>query len=198
MKCPKKPEKQQLSFGLKREICLFKTKNPKQTLVQLRKHFSVANNIEIPISTLSDIIRQSSSILNSTLDNGRVRARGAKYPELEECLFVWQCELLNKHVAVSDDILLNKARDFGTLLAVVDFNFSRGWLQRYKDRFNISCRRICGESGGIDQDLINKLRKELLLVVLVYAAHNVFNLDETAFFYKLQPNKTLASTAVNG
>ena len=56
MKFKKKQEKQQLSLGIKREICLFKAKNPKITLEQIKKHFAATSKIEIPISTLSDML----------------------------------------------------------------------------------------------------------------------------------------------
>jgi hypothetical protein len=69
--------------------------------------------------------------------------------------------------------------------------FSR-WLDRFKERHDIVCRSIGGESGVVDTDICDDWLKDKLPNLLKnYKACDIFNADETGLFYKLMPNKTL-------
>ena len=57
---------------------------------------------------------------------------------------------------------------------------------------------IHGESGAISQDTSKNERLRLKEITKDFAPEDVFNADETALFYQLEPKKTLASSKVNG
>jgi len=72
------------------------------------------------------------------------------------------------------------------------------------DKFNvypclsgcISFRIICGESGSAPSpEKIEEDRQLIRKVLSKYQLSDIFNLDETALFYRLPPNKTLANIA---
>ncbi len=44
------------------------------------------------------------------------RVRDAKYPVLENCLYLWNCEMLRKNLPVANELLLEKAKEFGDIL----------------------------------------------------------------------------------
>ena len=60
---------------------------------------------------------------------------------------------------------LTKAKRFGDELSITDFSYSNGWLQRFKQRHNISQHVLCGESAGVDPKLISD-GKELAAAVI--------------------------------
>ena len=58
----------------------------------------------------------------------------------------------------------------------------------------ISFRIICGESGSAPPpEKIEEDRQLIRKVLSKYQLSDIFNLDETALFYRLPPNKTLAN-----
>ena len=78
------------------------------------------------------------------------------------------------------------------------FMYSDGWLARFKKRHNLQLYKIVGESGSVSVELIAKSRKEVREYILNWIKkggklENIFNLDETALFFKLQRSETLAS-----
>ena len=79
-----------------------------------------------------------------------------------------------------------------------NFTYSSGWLGRFKARYNISLRNKEGESGSADLTLINNELPRLKEKIKKYDVNDVFNFDETALFYRLEPDKTLASRRVQG
>ncbi len=64
--------------------------------------------------------------------------REAKYPDLEKCLYLWHSEVLRLNLPVADDLMLEKAKEFGDMLGISTFGYSRGWLEKFKKRHNIS------------------------------------------------------------
>ena len=94
------------------------------------------------------------------------------------------------------------------MLEIVDgssLSYSKGWLNNFKSRFKIKQYQIYGESGSVSQELVEIARKECREFIKKWlelgngrSIKDVFNLDETALFYKLLPNRTLANSAVEG
>lgn len=68
------------------------------------------------------------------------------------------------------------------------------WLDRFKSRNGIVCRRVCGESGAIDTDIKHdwknhKLPKLIKGYKCTCIPCDIFNVDETGLFYTLMPEK---------
>ena len=74
-----------------------------------------------------------------------------------------------------------------------DFKYSNGWLEKFKKRFGISIKTLAGEAGSVDLELFERERMRLIKILDKYEAKNRFNMDETALYYKLPPNKTLGT-----
>ena len=73
------------------------------------------------------------------------------------------------------------------MLQINEFTFSTGWLDLFKERFNIKQYKISGEAASVDlSQVASGITKQFLPC-------DVFNLDETALFLKLQPNTTLST-----
>ena len=86
------------------------------------------------------------------------RIREAKYPELEKMLFIWQTM-----TKISDMILIEKAKEFGDILGLTEgcsFDYSSGWLEKYKKRYKIKKYEIVGESGSVTKEMFDNGRKK--------------------------------------
>jgi hypothetical protein len=153
----------------------------------------VKNSIlRIAPQTLGGWLKDSSKYLNiEEPDDFNIRLRIAKYPGLEECLAVWHSYQVSKNVPVCDEMLIEKAKDYFGPLCGVDkhFKYSNGWLNNFKKRYHITLQTIVGESGSVDKVKVEEDRKLLRKVLSKYIQSDIFNLDETALFFKLPPKK---------
>jgi hypothetical protein len=76
-----------------------------------------------------------------------------------------------------------------------NLDIQNGWLTRFKSRHSISCLSITGESAGIDKKLITDRRKDALEVMKNLDIKDIFNVDETGLFYRMDPNKSLTTSS---
>ena len=85
----------------------------------------------------------------------------------------------------------NKAKEQGAQLP--NFEASNGWLDKFQKRYNISSKIITGESESACLDQVENGRKKLQELIAAFNLENVYNADETGLFFRLGPNKTLAT-----
>ena len=112
---------------------------------------------------------------------------------------MWISNINSNCVPLSDSLIIAKAKKFGELIGVeTKFKYSIGWLDRFKKRYGISAKTISGESASVDKSCINHLRDELKLITRKYNPNDVYNMDETALFFRMLPNKTLANRNTSG
>ena len=52
-----------------------------------------------------------------------------------------------------------------------------------------------GESAGIDKKLITDGRKDALEVMENFDIKDIFNVDESGLFYRMDPNKSLTTSS---
>ncbi|UYV79472.1 SLC37A4 [Cordylochernes scorpioides] len=89
---------------------------------------------------------------------------------------------------------IRKGKKLGEHLDVPEnFAYSSGWLQRFKGRFHISQRRLCGEGASISPAIIDEHLTNLnsILANSGYDPANIYNADETGLFFQLIPDRTL-------
>ena len=66
------------------------------------------------------------------------------------------------------------------------FEFSNDWLESFKDRHGIKSFRRFGESGSVDMTLIEKSLPDIRETLDKYEWKDIYNIDETGLFYRLQ------------
>ncbi|KAF0771165.1 hypothetical protein AaE_002478 [Aphanomyces astaci] len=76
--------------------------------------------------------------------------------------------------------------------------FSNGWLQRFQLRHNLKSRRVYGEAASASQEDVDEGRRILRHVTQAYAKQDIFNLDETAYFYCSAQTKTICTARMPG
>lgn len=94
---------------------------------------------------------------------------------------------------LSGAILQQKALGFACMLGCHDFKASSGWLQKFKERHTIVGKVVSGESAAANAvGAADWLRSRVPEIFARYEAADVYNADETALFFRLLPNRTLA------
>jgi hypothetical protein len=76
--------------------------------------------------------------------------------------------------------------------------YSSGWLQGFKNRHGIKVRVVHGESASVNAEIVEDGRRKLREVLREYSPDRIYNMDETGLFFRLEPNKTLATGPVSG
>jgi hypothetical protein len=65
-----------------------------------------------------------------------------------------------------------------------DFLVSKGWLQKWKQRNNVQSYKIHGESGNVNLERAEQWKLSLKTLLIGNDLKNVFNMDETGFFFR--------------
>jgi len=197
-----KRTRHEINPTMKHQIHQFQKSNPGIRQTELCSIFSKQFNFEISRSTMCDILKQKTKDKINKLediDNDfNIRIRDGKYPALEECLFEWIMLMNRTNVPICDELIQAKAKEFAVyFIPIYDdidkCTFSIGWLGGFKKRLKLSRQTIIGESGDVDKDLVENARIEIRKILDKYSLDDIYNLDETALFYQLPPNKTIAS-----
>ena len=163
----------------------------------------MADELGVDRSTISNILRKKEKFLQlhanaNYSDLRKTRIREARFPSLEEALYKWFQSLRSQNIPVSQDVLrakavefYNKAKESGVQLS--NFEASKGWLEKFQKRYNISSKIITGESGSVLLEHVESGRTKLQELIALFNIENVYNADETGLFFRLGPNKTLAT-----
>lgn len=154
-------------------------------------------------SQVSKILSKKWAYLDDTdADPDVKRHRGCEWPELERVLFEWQQRMQAKGQTVTGDQIRGQAQLFFTRLPTYAGrllpSFSHGWLDGFKSRHGIRSFVRHGEAGSAD---ISALPAELLKIQAItaeYDACDVYNMDETALYWKRSPDRGLATQRLPG
>ncbi|CAF3330341.1 unnamed protein product [Rotaria sp. Silwood2] len=107
-------------------------------------------------------------------------------------VYEWFILQRSKNIPIPGPILQQYARDIAQKLdESTNFRASNGWLDRFRTRYNIHFRTICGEARAVDPCTIDGWKVRLHTIIEHYDACNIFNCDETSLFYKLMPDRSL-------
>ena len=66
-------------------------------------------------------------------------------------------------------------------------------MEKFQKRYNISSKIITGESESVPLEHVESGRKKLQELIALFDIENVYNADETGLFFRLGPNRTLAT-----
>lgn len=145
-----------------------------------------------------DIIRQQAT--------GRVRNAAARrlkevhYPELEKALALWVESREAKGQTIKGPTILLQAECFRAKLNIPEemLSLSIGWLNGFKERHGLTSHRRYGEAGSVDIATAVEERKRIQGLLQDFHPNNIWNFDETSFFYKAHDNFGLSSKPLPG
>lgn len=169
----------------------------------LRRHIdggekinALANETGIPQNTISTWKQSHNKIFTEvakSVQPTRKRVRLSDYPDVEKALLYWIRDMRSKDnpPPLSGETVCAKAESFATQLGHHDWHCSKGFFYRFCRRYAVVSKRICGES--LDCPDTETFIEEVLTPLLgEYHPDNIYNADESAFNFKLLPQRTYA------
>ena len=179
----------------------------------------IANLFGLAATTVVTIKKDKDKIMNSTksvtpLSAKRVtKHRPLIMEEMERLLSLWVDDMCNrKDSPMTNQSLQEKALSLYEDLATQEafapgpsgggdgnpqpaFTASKGWLDRFRNRYNFHFVTQSGEAASADKAAAQAYLPVLLDIIQEggYKPQQVFNIDETALYWKRMPKKTAIS-----
>ena len=100
-----------LTGTVKRKLCTYKCHHLKATQEEIRAITLKEDGLDVGHTTTSDILQESKKWL-SAKDSSSMKNSQSQYVKLEEALWIWFGNIHSRHVAILDEILWVKAKEF--------------------------------------------------------------------------------------
>ena len=185
-----KPKKQFLSLKKKVEVIRAAEENRGISIRELGERFNCGK------TQIAKILKDKESLLSlysRNISSTRVITGGRKseYDEINKTLYDWYTLACSKNVFPAGPQLIEKAKQIAAALGKPEFKGSRGWLDKWKKRYNIKNFRICGESGDVQGSTVDSWKERLPQVLAGFSMNDIWNFDETGLFWKALPDRGL-------
>jgi len=164
---------------------------------------NIASQFGVKPTTLSDLLKRENreKIKQVTgincLSNSIKRIKHSQYELTNKALFEWLTGIRNSRpdISVTGDMLKITANEFAKELNEIchDKEIDINWINRWKLKYEVSSKKLCGESASISHEVVDTWKNQTLSQILSkYEPRNIFNCDECGLFWRLTPDKTLA------
>ncbi|GFX06753.1 tigger transposable element-derived protein 4 [Trichonephila clavipes] len=168
--------------------------NPRSEVIESveegERKVDVAKAFEIPLSSLSTILKNKEKIFSTSSSRVRKRVSKGNFPRLEQqCLVSWMRQCRGQNIPMGGSLLKEKPKTFAKELGI-EFLASEGWLRNFKKRKGIVFKKMCLESSSVDINVFSKWQNSLSDLIKEHEPRNIFNTDETGLFFKCLPEKT--------
>jgi len=151
--------------------------------------------------TISNTLQRSTELLaREETVNGNTKTRQpVMYQDVDEALAQW-VEAYQANINISEEMIRQKVAQFLERLHpdAPKFEFSSGWLAKFKQQHQIRSHRRYGESGAADTEIIEESLPRICTILDQYALANIYNMDETRLFYRMQADNSLATRQLEG
>ncbi|KAE9376455.1 CenpB-DNA-bind-domain-containing protein [Stipitochalara longipes BDJ] len=144
--------------------------------------FQEQYNRTISQSTVSESLSSHFKAIDTSTNAARSRLRSGQWPDLENLLFLWQQEMEERGDTASGELLRIKAQQLWQQLPQYSLlpcpEFSKGWLQKFKQRHNIRPSAVDRELGSVSETAEGEMNGTRTLAGECNKK-NVHNTDET-------------------
>ncbi|KAG0439732.1 Tigger transposable element-derived protein 6 [Dictyocoela muelleri] len=146
----------------------------------------------IYIGTLNGILKKGYEIIEEDIGNPfNIIKTNYKTKGFDEKLFEWFVFKRKRFFTIQDFCLQKNGLKSADIYKFGNFKASSGWLQKFKTRHNITSKFIKGESGLVDENVLEEFKDVYSKKLSSYNKADVFNCDETGLLFKCTPNKNL-------
>jgi hypothetical protein len=140
-------------------------------------------------ATISNTLQCSAELLaREEIVNGNTKTRRpVMYQDVDEAL-AQRVEAYQVNININGEMIRQKAAQFLERLHpdAPKFEFSNGWLAKFKQRHQIQSHHRFGESGAADTEIIEESLPRIHTILDQYALADIYNMDETGLFYRMQ------------
>lgn len=83
-------------------------------------------------------------------------------------------------ILISGNLLKQKAKTLTLRMGIISFKFRDGWLCNFNKRYDFVFKKMCSESGAVENTLVvNYCADKLQTLLGCYLPDDIFNCDET-------------------
>lgn len=140
------------------------------------------------------ILKEKEVILTeyeNNMQSGKKRVRSAKYSDVNEALWEWYTRCRESNIPVDGTMLQQEALLIAEELGITGFTTSNGWLQRFKQRYNLQKMANAGEDEDVSKETLENWNECKLEIRRGWSPENVWNMDETGSFWRGLPDTSL-------
>ena len=177
-------KRKSISLDQKREIC-HQLQEKKCSQAEICRIYGYSK------STVNTIWKEKNTYLAVPVLGTAKKIRKATLCDVDEAMNQWFNQVRSMNVPLSGPIVREKALKFAQELGHTDFKASEGWLNSFRQRHSIVFKRVNGEGNDAPKEDVRTWKEKLPSLLSDYEEHDIFNLDETALFFKMMPNNTL-------
>ena len=185
------PKKKRNCLTLKRkiEVINYAKKNPGINIRSLADIFQCGKTqIALIIKSKDSLLSMYESNASGSRVHTTTKFRSSKFMDVNKALHDWYLLACSKNIYPAGPQLIEKAKEIAERLGIVDFQGSRGWLDKWKQWFNIKQMKVGGESGDVQGETIDSWKERLPEIVEGYDIEDIWNMDETGIFWKALPD----------
>ncbi|KAL2632892.1 hypothetical protein R1flu_004371 [Riccia fluitans] len=160
--------------------------------------------MKVNTMTISLIIWKEEKWLSADLAPHEKRSRKPECENMEKLLYVWFCSMQERSVTLTDELVTDKAKQLYNTIprdceSTKNFKSFHGWLSGFKKRYNIKSYARHGEAGSVEitQEVLAKI-ESLKQLISQFDPEDVYNVDETGLFFRLEPRRSLATKKMSG
>jgi hypothetical protein len=194
------------AFSIDEKVALRKHSQQDRSLSQkdLAIWFEESFGKPIRQPTVSEILSSKYSHLDNDLAPAQLalkKQRLQDYPDLERALHQWIVCHQGK-LTINADVVRAKAHFFWHRLpqyhGINEPPWSNGWLQGFKQRYRVKEFIHHGEAASVDEASMAVQLAQIQARVAQYAPADQYNCDETGLYWKMVPDRGLATKQLSG
>ena len=168
----------------------------------------IGRRLGLARQTVSTVMKSKDKVLEeiksaTPVNTTMIRKRDSLIAEMEKVLVVWIEDQTSHNIPLSQNIIQTKGLTLfnamkatrGEVAKDEKFEASRGWFMRFKDRSQLHNIKVQGEAASSDKEAAERYPAELAAIIEEgnYSKQQIFNVDETALFWKKLPARTFIS-----
>ncbi|GFV01478.1 uncharacterized protein TNCV_2960721 [Trichonephila clavipes] len=134
-----------MSFKKYKCLTISEKKKVIESVEEGERKVDVAKAFEIPLSSLSTILKNKEKIFRTYSSRVRKRVSKSNFPRLEQSLMSWMRQCRGQNIPMGSSLLKKKAKAFAKELGI-EFSASEGWLTNFKKRNGLVFKKCAGKA----------------------------------------------------
>ena len=182
-----------ISVNIKKEICEYMLVNTNVNQANVALYFNTKySDLNIDRTAVNKIWKNCEkwlAILPNLQTAHTFRQRPVHFSELDKALQLWTSQAVATGIPLTDMILQQKGLEFARKLDVENpLKCANGWVYRFKQRNGLQKVNFSGEANSAPLETLPEERARLRSLLVKCNEEDIYNADETGFFFRMEPN----------